>query len=96
MRSSHSIRAALAALAVAMPLVASAQPPPLPPPLPDAGATSFTIFLRGAPIGSEQIALSRTPTGWTIVSSGRIGAPIDVVARRAAGALHAGLAAAAS
>ena len=44
------------ALAVAMPLVASAQPPPVPPPLPEAGATSFTIFLRGAPIGSEQIA----------------------------------------
>jgi pimeloyl-ACP methyl ester carboxylesterase len=82
MRSSHSIRAWLAALAVAMPLVAAAQPPPVPPPLQEAGATSFTIFLRGAPIGSEQVALSRTATGWTIVSSGRLGAPIDVVARR--------------
>ena len=65
-----------------MPLVASAQPAPVPPPLQEAGATSFTIFLRGAPIGSEQVALSRTATGWTIVSSGRLGAPIDVVARR--------------
>jgi uncharacterized protein len=82
MRSAHSIRARLAALAVAMPLVAAAQPPPVPPPLQEAGATSFTIFLRGAPIGSEQVALSRTATGWTIVSSGRLGAPIDVVARR--------------
>jgi pimeloyl-ACP methyl ester carboxylesterase len=78
----HSIRATLAALAVAAPLVASAQQPPVPPPLQDAGATSFTIFLRGAPIGSEQVALSRTATGWTIVSTGRLGAPIDVVARR--------------
>jgi pimeloyl-ACP methyl ester carboxylesterase len=78
----HFIRAALIALAVAMPLIASAQQPPVPPPLPDAGATSFTIFLRGAPIGSEQIAVSRTATGWTIASSGRLGAPIDVVARR--------------
>jgi pimeloyl-ACP methyl ester carboxylesterase len=78
----HSIRATLAALAVATPLVASAQQPPVPPPLQDAGATSFTIFLRGAPIGSEQVALSRTATGWTIVSTGRLGAPIDVVARR--------------
>jgi pimeloyl-ACP methyl ester carboxylesterase len=82
MRSSHSIRAALTALGVAVPLVLSAQPPPVPAPLQEAGATSFTIFLRGAPIGSEQIALSRTATGWTIVSSGRLGAPIDVVARR--------------
>ena len=78
----HFIRGALTALAVAVPLVASAQQPPVPPPLPDAGATNFTIFLRGAPIGSEQIAVSRTATGWTIASSGRLGAPIDVVARR--------------
>ena len=80
MRSSHSIRAALTALGVAVPLVLSAQPPPVPA-LQEAGATSFTISARGA-IGSEQIALSRTATGWTIVSSGRLGAPIDVVARR--------------
>lgn len=78
----HFIRGALTALAVAVPLVASAQQPPVPPPLPDAGATNFTIFLRGAPIGSEQIAVTRTATGWTIASSGRLGAPIDVVARR--------------
>ena len=56
--------------------------PPLPPPLQEAGATSFTIFLRGAPIGTEQVAVTRTADGWTIVSSGRLGAPIDVVARR--------------
>jgi len=79
----HFIRGALTvALAVAVPLAASAQQPPVPPPLPDAGATNFTIFLRGAPIGSEQIAVSRTATGWTIASSGRLGAPIDVIARR--------------
>ena len=82
MHSSHSIRAVLAALAVAMPLVLSAQPPPVPTPLQEAGATNFTIYLRGTPLGSEQVALSRTATGWTIVSSGRVGAPIDVVARR--------------
>ena len=43
---------------------------------------SYTIFLAGAPIGSEQIAVNRTATGWTIVSSGRLGAPIDAVERR--------------
>ena len=83
MRSSHSIRAALLALGVGVPLVLSAQlQPPVPAPLQEAGAMNFTIFLRGAPIGSEQVALTRTATGWTIISSGRLGAPIDVVARR--------------
>src|SRR5205823_10822529 len=52
------------------------------PPLQETGASSFTIFLRGAPIGSEQIAVTRAADGWTIVSSGRLGAPLDVVARR--------------
>ncbi len=82
MRWSHSIRAALAALALAVPRGALAQPVPVPPPLQETGATTFTIFLRGAPIGSEQVALTRSADGWTIVSSGRLGAPVDVVARR--------------
>jgi pimeloyl-ACP methyl ester carboxylesterase len=80
MRSVHFIRAALLALAV--PCAAAAQQPPAPPPMPVAGASTFTIFLRGLPIGSEQIAVSRGAEGWTIVSSGRIGAPLDIVARR--------------
>ena len=78
----HSIRATLVALALAVPLGASAQPPAAAPPLREAGVTNFTIFLRGAPIGTEQVAVTRTATGWTIVSSGRLAAPIDVVARR--------------
>src|SRR5471032_2288970 len=82
MPSFHSIRATLAALAIATPLSASAQQPPVAPMRQEAGATNFTIFLRGAPIGTEQIATTRTATGWTIVSSGRLAAPIDVVARR--------------
>src|SRR6266540_2452398 len=71
----------LLVLGLAIPLAASAQPPPPSPPL-ASGSSSFTIFLRGAPIGSEQIALTRTANGWSIVSSGRIGAPIDALARR--------------
>ena len=82
MPSLHSIRAALAAGALALPLGAFAQQPAPPPQLQEAGATNFAIFLRGAPIGTEQIAVIRTATGWTIVSSGRLGAPIDAVARR--------------
>jgi hypothetical protein len=87
MPSFHSIRARLAALALATlslatPLGASAQQPAAAPQLQETGATSFTIFLRGAPIGTEQVAVTRTATGWTIISSGRLAAPIDVVARR--------------
>src|SRR4051812_39261966 len=82
MPSLHSIAAAVVALALGAAPGAEAQQPPVPPPLQEAGATSFTIFLNGAPIGSEQVAVNRTATGWTIVSSGRLGAPIDAVARR--------------
>jgi uncharacterized protein len=82
MPSLHSIAAAVVALALGAAPGAEAQQPPTPPPLQEAGATSFTIFLGGAPIGSEQIAVNRTATGWTIVSSGRLAAPIDAVARR--------------
>src|SRR3954447_16378851 len=82
MPSLHSIRAVLAAAALALPLSAAAQPPPPPAPLQEAGATSFSIFLRGAPIGTEQIAVTRVASGWTIVSTGRLEAPLDAVARR--------------
>jgi len=92
MPSFHSIRARLAALplatlvfatvSLAAPHGASAQQPAVAPPLREAGATTFTIFLRGTPIGTEQVAVTRTATGWTIVSSGRLAAPIDAVARR--------------
>ena len=63
---------------LAAPVVVSAQPAPSAPD----GAAAFTIFLRALPIGSEQIALTRSADGWSIVSSGRIGAPLDVIARR--------------
>jgi len=69
-------------VALALPLAAAAQQPPVPPALQEAGATSFTIFLGGAPIGTEQIAVNRLAAGWTIASTGRLGAPIDIVARR--------------
>src|SRR3954462_2615834 len=81
MPSLHSIRATLAAAALALPLSASAQQPAPAPPLQEAGAENFTIFLRGQPGGTEQIALSRVASGWNVVSSGRLGAPIDAVER---------------
>src|SRR5712671_4735133 len=83
MPSSHFIRAAIAALALGAPPAAAAQLVPAPPaPRTEANATNFTIFLRGAPLGSEQVALTRIADGWMISSTGRLGAPIDAVARR--------------
>ena len=58
----------------------AAQQPPAPT---QPGATSsFIIFLRGTPIGVEQMAVSRTTEGWTILSTGRLGVPLDVTARK--------------
>jgi pimeloyl-ACP methyl ester carboxylesterase len=75
------ICAALVALAGAVP-IADAQQATAPPPLSNSSTSGFTIFLRGVPVGIEQISVIRTPDGWTILSTGRIGVPIDVTARK--------------
>ena len=76
MRSPHSIRAALAAVAaLAFAATAGAQPIPS-----LAGASNFTIFLRAVPVGSEQIAVTFDADGWTVVSSGRLGT--EAIGRR--------------
>lgn len=40
------------------------------------------MFIRGAQVGTEQVAVTRTAEGWSILSTGRIGPPIDITARR--------------
>jgi pimeloyl-ACP methyl ester carboxylesterase len=80
MPASHFIRAVPFMLCMAVSLGAAQQE--LPPP-PSPTALSFKVFLRGVPIGSEQIAVTRTSSGWTIASSGRLAPPLDVVTRRA-------------
>jgi hypothetical protein len=53
------------------------------PPGVQAGATSsFMIFLRGVAIGTEQMTIMRTAEGWDILSTGRLGPPLDVVGRK--------------
>src|SRR6266850_4194321 len=84
MPSAHSIRAVCAAMAtmsVMAPPTAFAQIIPAPP-VQETGGTTYRLFLRGTPIGSEQIRVNRAADGWTIVSSGRLAPPIDVVGRR--------------
>src|SRR5438093_4559440 len=78
MRSLHFIRAALALCAAGVPGWAAAQPIPHQ----SDSTAAYTIFLRAQPIGTEQIALTRSAEGWSIVSSGRVGMPLDVIARR--------------
>src|SRR5262245_7306897 len=75
----HSIRAALLGLALAGGSASGHQQMPnvaLP------SSSTFTVFARGAPIGSEQMAVTLGADGWTITSSGRLIAPADVVSRR--------------
>src|SRR5437764_8406920 len=89
MRSSNSIRTPaviVVTMAALFPLLwshARAQQPITPPPLlQEAGAFTFTTFVRGVPIGSEQVALTRSADGWTVTVAGRLGAPLDILARR--------------
>jgi len=40
--------------------------------------SKFVVMLRGVPIGTEIVTVSRTASGWIISSSGRQGPPIDL------------------
>ena len=82
MPSHYSIRATCVAWLLSVPLIAWAQQPVPAPRLDEPNSASFTIFLRGAPVGTEQVAVTRTADGWNVVSSGRLAAPIDAIARR--------------
>jgi pimeloyl-ACP methyl ester carboxylesterase len=62
---------------VALGASTSAVAQPAPP-----SSSTFTVFVRGVQVGTEQAAVERTPTGgWRIVGSGRLGPPIDLVTR---------------
>jgi len=77
MPSSYLKRAAVAALAMAALWLAPARAIGQ-----EAGGSSnLTIFVRGQPLGNEQVTMARTAEGWTITSSGRIGPPVDAFAR---------------
>jgi pimeloyl-ACP methyl ester carboxylesterase len=51
---------------------------------PDASVpTGYTIFVRGTPIGREEVRVLADANGTTVTSEGRISAPADLVIRRA-------------
>src|SRR5262245_25707076 len=76
-RPIHSSCAAAAALATLAALPVAAQQAPAPQVQP----SSFTLFVRGQPVGNEEIGVVQTPQGWTITSTGRVNSPLDIVAR---------------
>ena len=82
MRSTYCIRALLSvavatvAATLGAPSLARAQQLAAP------AASTLTVFVRAAPIGSELSSVVRTADGWTITSTGRLNAPLDIVTRR--------------
>lgn len=82
MPSLHSIRAGVLAVSAAAPLAVGATPPgQAAAGQASPASSSFTIFVASVPVGSESVSVERTSEGWTISGSGRIGAPVDIVAR---------------
>jgi alpha-beta hydrolase superfamily lysophospholipase len=49
---------------------------------PAAGEATFLVFLGGREVGREQVSLSRTGSGWTISSTGRLAAPQNLTNNR--------------
>src|ERR671912_945031 len=52
------------------------------PTAPAAGEATFVVFVNGREAGREQVTVSRTPSGWTIASSGRLGPPLNFTNNR--------------
>lgn len=55
----------------------AAQQPPAPP-----VTSGYTIFLRGVPVGREDVTVTEDATGITLISKGRLSSPINLVTRR--------------
>ena len=79
--SQHFIRwascAAFGVLIVARALIFAEQPSAASP-----APATFIIFIRADRVGSEDVAVARTPLGWTITSAGSAGPPLDLVTRQ--------------
>ena len=80
MRPLH-LTVALTALLLAAP-AARPQPAPAPGTPMEAESASFTVFVRSVPVGTVQTTITADASGWTIDSTGRLGAPLDILLRR--------------
>src|SRR5262249_47272042 len=43
--------------------------------------STFLVFFRATPVGNEQVSVEKTANGWAVTSSGRVGAPFDLIVR---------------
>jgi len=78
MRTPHST-VALALVTLLVPAGLLAQPP-----APAGRVTNqLMVFIRGVPVGSEDVTVTRTAEGTTITGSARLGTPISVTVRKA-------------
>ena len=69
----------VAFLATAMcSLTAATQSSPRPTP----GQSTFNIFFQRALVGTEEIRVEETESGWTIHSTGRVSGPLDLTIRQ--------------
>src|SRR4051794_38407015 len=71
----YFIRLTAWACIVAASVAAFAQQPSPP------ASSKFIVFLRTSPIGSDMVTVARRAEGWSIASTGSIGAPVELVAR---------------
>ncbi len=78
MRTPHST-VALALLTLLIPAVLLAQPPAPAGPV----TNQLMVFIRGVPVGSEDVTVTRTAEGTTITGTARLGTPISVTVRKA-------------
>ena len=62
------------AVLVCAPVIAAAQQP---------AATAYSTFVRGNPMGREDVTVRSDASGLTVTSEGRVGAPANLVIRRA-------------
>jgi pimeloyl-ACP methyl ester carboxylesterase len=83
MRCLHCIWAVLAVLGAEAAMSAQAPAPAAQTAATAGGSTGYTIFLRGQPIGREDVAVRTDTDGITIVSEGRMSSPLNLIIRRA-------------
>src|SRR5215203_279629 len=58
------------------------QTPQAAAPTPAPGPATFIVFAAGRETGREVVSVARTPSGWTITSTSKLGPPLNVTARR--------------
>ncbi len=56
---------------------------PVPPPLGESGASTYSVFIGSRIVGREEVVVVRQADGWVVRGTSRIGPPVDIVTRQA-------------